>query len=133
MKHILNPLKYLAAIALAALAVSCATSLKDTENLAVAAGFRIITPTAPDQQALLKTLPAGKVTPITHEGKPYYVLPDLKNHQAYVGTPVEYQAYQKLRLEKQISNDNLQAAQMNQTTSMNWNAWGGWGAVGFRR
>jgi hypothetical protein len=128
MKHIWNPMKYLAIIALAVLAVSCA-DLKNKENLAVAAGFKVITPVKPDQQALLPTLPADKVTRITYEGKTYYVLPDVKNNVAYVGGPAEYQAYQKLRLDQQMSNDNLEAAQMNQSASMNWGAWGGWGRI----
>ena len=35
-----------------------------------------------------------------------------------------------MRLAKQISNNNLAAAQMNQMSSMNWGMWGGWGAWG---
>ncbi|HEY5893619.1 MAG TPA: hypothetical protein VIT91_10350 [Chthoniobacterales bacterium] len=136
MKPILITLKTLAAIVLAVLAVGCATDIQDQENLAVAAGFKIITPTKPDQQSILATLPAGKVTLVDYEGKSYFVLPDAKNNRAYVGGQNEYQAYQQLRLAKQLSNDNLQAAQMNQMNSMNWGAWGGWGMVGpmgFRR
>ena len=125
MKHIAKSIKCLSALAILALAVGCATDLQDTENLAVAAGFKAITPSTPDQVALLPTLPAGKVTPITYKGKSYYVLPDVKNNRAYVGGPKQYQAYQQLRLAKQISNDNLMAAQMNQDAA--WNSWGGWG------
>jgi hypothetical protein len=133
MKHILSSFKYLAAVALLALGAGCAADLHQNEDLAVAAGFKIITPTAPDQVALLPTLPTGKVTPITYKGKSYYVLPDLKNNRAYVGGPKQYQSYQQLRVQRQISNDNLMAAQMNQSASMNWNAWGGWGGAGWGR
>jgi hypothetical protein len=52
------------------------------------------------------------------------VQPDLPNNRAYVGTPKEYQAYQQLRLAKQLSNDNLMAAQMNQDAMDRWNVWG---------
>ena len=131
MKQIKTASKFLAAIAFATLAASCASDLKNKENLAVAAGFKVITPVKPDQVALLPTLPKDKVTQITHDGKTYYVLPDLKNNQAYVGGPAEYQAYRQLRLAKQISDDNLAAAQMNQMSSMNWGAWGGWGGYGW--
>jgi hypothetical protein len=130
MKQIHTAFKQLTTVALAVLAVACAAELKDKENLAVAAGFKVITPSTPDQIALLPTLPKGKVTRITHEGKTYYILPDVKNNQAYVGGPKQYQAYQQLRLAKQISNDNLEAAQMNQMASMNWGMWGGWGGWG---
>ena len=127
MKHILTSLKYLTALASLALAAGCATEQESQENLAVAAGFKVITPTKADQQAILAKLPARKVTPITYHGKSYYVLPDVKNNRAYVGRESEYQAYQRLRLAKQISNDNLMAAQMNEMNSMNWGGWGGWG------
>jgi hypothetical protein len=129
--HIQTATKFLAAIAFTVLAASCASELQEKENLAVAAGFKVITPVKPDQIALLPTLPKDKVTQVNYGGKTYYVLPDLKNNQAYVGGPAEYQAYRQLRLAKQISDDNLAAAQMNQAAAMNWGAWGGWGAPGW--
>lgn len=128
MKHIWNSLNYLALIALAVCAMSCA-DLKNKENLAVAAGFKIITPTTPDQEALLKKLPEDKVTRINYEGKTHFVLPDVKNNVVYVGNEANYEDYQKLRLEQQMSNDNLEAAQMNEEATMNWGAWGGWYGV----
>ena len=44
--------------------------------------------------------------------------------------PEQYQAYQQLRLANKLSNENLEAAQMNQMATMNWGAWGGWGGYG---
>jgi hypothetical protein len=32
-----------------------------------------------------------------------------------------------MRLQQQISNQNLEAASLNEEASMNWGAWGGWG------
>jgi len=125
MKHIV--VKGLAALTLLALAVGC-TSLQSKENMAVAAGFKALTPSKPSQVARLKSLPADKVTRITHKGKTYYVLPDVANNVAYVGGPQQYQSYQQLRLAKQMSDQRLEAAEMNEDASMNWGAWGGWGA-----
>jgi hypothetical protein len=130
MKQIHTTIKSLAVVALAALAVGCASELKEKENLAAAAGFKVITPTTPRQQELLPTLPKDKVTQINHEGKTYYVLPDAKNNRAWVGGPKQYQAYQQLRLQKQLSDQALETAQMNQMASMNWGMWGGWGGWG---
>ncbi len=66
MKQMQTKLKYLTALALLALAAGCTTSdLHQKENLAVAAGFKVITPTKPDQIALVAKLPADKVTPFT--------------------------------------------------------------------
>ena len=128
MKHIL--IKGLAAIALLTLVVGCANNLRSKENLAVAAGFKTITPSKPGQVARLKSLPADKVTRITHKGKTYYVLPDVANNVAYVGGPKQYQSYQQLRLARQLSNQNLEAAEMNEDATMNWGGWGGWGIGG---
>jgi hypothetical protein len=136
MKPILNPLKsVLITIAFAALAAGCASNnLLDRENVAVAAGFKIITPAKPEQQALLRKLPADKVTPIIYGGKPYYVLPDLINNQAYVGGPKQYQVYKQLRRKQQVDSDNDEASpdpvQVVEINSMNWGEWGGWGPMG---
>ncbi len=126
MTQILASLKYLVAIALLFLAAGCASDMKEKENLAVAAGFRAIAPTKPEQAALLTTLPADKVTPVNYEGRTYYVLPDAKNNQAFVGGPKQYRSYRQLRLAKQINNENLEAAEMNQDAAMNLSAWSGW-------
>ena len=104
MKSLIHALKFLLALALLALAAGCASSSKGTQDLAIAAGFKVITPVNPEQKALLQTLPEGKITQITHDGKLYYVLPDAPNNQAYVGGPNEYQVYQQMRVAKQISD-----------------------------
>jgi hypothetical protein len=92
-----------AVLALATLAVSCAPSgnLKSKEDLAIAANFKVIKPAKPDQKAILEKLPADQFTKITYGGKPYYVLPDRADHQAYVGGPKQFQAYQQLRQAKE--------------------------------
>ena len=133
MKYIVNPLKYLAVMALLALAVGCASEQENKQNLAIAAGFKVLTPRNAEQTNLLKSLPAGQVTRINYNGHTLFVLPDAKNNVAYVGRENEYQAYQQLRLAQNLSNQNLEAAQMNQMASMNygWNRWGGWGGWGW--
>jgi hypothetical protein len=131
MKPIHASLKIVAMLALVILGAGCASEFQDKKDLAIAAGFKVITPVQPDHVALLPTLPKGQITPIKHDGKPYYILPDAENNQAYVGGPAEYQAYEKLRIAKKISEDNLAAAQMNQMAAMNWGAWGGWGTMGY--
>ena len=131
MKPIQTILTTLSAIALLALAVGCA-STKSKENALVAAGFQIITPSTPAQEAKLQTLPAGKVTMIQHEGKTYYIFPDKAHNQAYIGGPKQLQAYQALRTEQQIASENLQAAELNQEPAFAWSGWGGWGRWGGR-
>lgn len=126
MRSALTTLKFLSVIALGVLAVSCASESENKQNLAVAAGFKLITPKSAEHQKILAELPPDKVTPVNYKGKTYYVLPDAANNQAYVGGAEQYQAYQQLRLAQHLSNQNLEAAQMNQMSTMNWGAWGGW-------
>jgi hypothetical protein len=73
---------------------------------------------------LLKTLQPGKISLITWKGQSFYVQPDVANNRAMVGTPAEYQAYQQLRLAKQMSNDNLMAAEMDSESMNRWGLWG---------
>jgi hypothetical protein len=128
--------KFLAALALVVLAAGCASynDTLDKENAAVGAGFKIITPTKPEQLALLQKLPPDKVTPITYGGKPYYILPDLANHRAYVGGPKQYQVYKQFRQKQEKNYENYEATpdqvQVVEYTGMNWGEWGGWGPMG---
>ena len=119
------------AIVLMALMVSCAstqTSVENKESMLVAAGFKVITPKTPAHQQKLQQLPPGKIAMIQKSGKTFYVYPDAARNQAYVGGPQEYQAYQQARLANKLSEENLETAEMYQDATMNWGAWGGWGA-----
>jgi hypothetical protein len=124
MKQSFTPFRVVGAIALLALAAGCATTNTSTTDLLTAAGFKLLTADTPKKQELLNTLPKGQLSLITWKGKSFYVQPATSANQAYVGTPAEYQTYQQLRLAKQLSNDNLMAAQMNQDAMDNWGVWG---------
>ena len=129
MKQIRVPFKMISVIALLALTVGCATttSTQNRESMLVAAGFKAVTPKTPAQQQKLQNLPPGKVTMINKKGETYYIFPDPAQNRAYVGGPNEYQAYQQLRAEKKLANENLETAEMYQDPMMGWGAWGGWG------
>jgi hypothetical protein len=45
-------------------------------------------------------------------------------------TLVLYQAYQQLRAQSQLAQENLQTAEMYQDAAMQWGAWGGWELAG---
>jgi hypothetical protein len=125
MKQSLKPFRIAAAIALLVLATGCAsTSSTSTTDMLTAAGFKLMTADTPKKQEVLNTLPKSQLSLVTYKGKNFYVQPAAASNQAYVGTPAEYQAYQQLRVAKQMSNDNLMAAQMNQDAMMSWGAWG---------
>ena len=127
MKQSFKPFRIFGAIALVALATGCATtsSTTATTDMLSAAGFKLLAADTPKKQELLSTLPKDQLSVVTWKGKTFYVQPAAAANQAYVGTPAEYQAYQQLRLAKQMSNDNLTAARMNNDAMMGWgNAWG---------
>jgi hypothetical protein len=126
--------RFLTTIALSMWALGCASHFQDKVNIAVAADFKVITPSKPDQQEILRKLPADKVTLIDYEGKPYYVLPDLKNNRAYVGGPKQYEEYQRLRRIQLQNSSNVEPTPVVDNTlhvhQVNWSGWGGWGGVG---
>jgi hypothetical protein len=124
MKQLRTSFNMVGVIALLALTLGCATTNSNSDLLS-AAGFKRIPADTPQKQELLKTLTPGKLSLITWKGKQFYVQPDVPDNLAFVGTPAEYQTYQQLRLARQLSNENLMAAQMNQTAMMGWGrAWG---------
>jgi N-methylhydantoinase A/oxoprolinase/acetone carboxylase beta subunit len=114
------------ACALAALAIGCA-SVQSTETLLSAAGFKIIPAATPQQQAHLKTLARDKVTMVERTGTNYFVFPDIKSQVLYVGQDAQYQEYQKLRLQHQMAEDQMQAAELD--SEPGWGVWGGFGGV----
>ncbi len=131
MKQIRVSFKMISAIALLALTAGCATTQTGTQNkesMLVASGFKTITPKTTTQQQKLQKLPPDKIAMIQKAGKTYYIFPDTAHNVAYVGGPNEYQAYQQLRAENKLAQENLESAELYQDASMNWGAWGGWGA-----
>ena len=112
MKQIFTRLNLIGAVALLALAVGCANT-QHTENLLLAAGFRTVIANTPQRQEQLKALTPNKVTLVQRKGRNYYVYADPANNQAFVGTPVEYQKYQQLRLANKLAQDQFETARLN--------------------
>lgn len=110
------------------LVVGCSTTAS-RENMLTAAGFSQVPANTPQRQAHLNSLPADKITPVQRNGSMYYTFADPKHNVLYVGTESQYQEYRRLRLQKQMADEQLAAAQMNEDAA--WNAWGPWGGPGF--
>ena len=108
--------------ALLALMTGCATTsqtdIQDKRNMLVAAGFKTITPKTPEQQQKLQQLQVGHVAQVQKKGKTYYVVADPPHNVVYVGGPKQYQAYQQLRVQKQLAEENLETAEMYQDAAM---------------
>jgi hypothetical protein len=119
------------ATVLLALMAGCATtttSTQDKASMLVAAGFKTITPKTVAQQQKLQQLQTGQVAKIQRNGKTYYIVADPPRNVVYVGGPTEFRAYQQLRAQRQLAQENLQTAEMYQDAAMDWGRWGGWGA-----
>jgi len=125
MKQTFKPIGIIAGIALIIMATGCATTqTAQTTEMLTAAGFKLVSADTPKKQELLRSLPADQLSMITWKGKTFYVQPDVSQNRAYVGTPVEYHAYERLRMERQLRNDRLLAAEMDYSSMGRWNAWG---------
>src|SRR6266496_4982676 len=128
---------YSIGVACTVLLAGCATTQSSTQNresMLVAAGFKVITPKTAAQQQKLQGLPPGKVTMIQKGGKTYYIFPYPANNRAYIGRPKDYQAYQQLRAENKLTQEDVETAEMYQDAEMQWSLWGGgeggWGPMG---
>jgi hypothetical protein len=76
--------------------VGSAVATPNAENLLLSAGFKAKVATTAKQRQELKTLPEGRVSPVTQKGKTFYIYPDAPRNQIYVGNKAQYQAYQSL-------------------------------------
>ena len=123
-KTILFPL--LTSMCVLALFAGCASlDASNQESLLAAAGFRARTPQTPKQQELYAATPAYKVQQGTIDGKIFYAYKDEKKGVAWVGGEAEYQKYQQLAIQQNISQNYYQAAQMNDDIAWRWRgAWG---------
>ena len=115
-----------------ALAAGCAAIQKsdtlDMERTLSAAGFQMNLADTPERLAQLASMTQRKLVPHQKDGDIRYVYADATYCKCvYVGTEKAYQRYQKLAIQKQIADEQRQAAEMNQDAAMNWDTWGPWG------
>jgi hypothetical protein len=81
-----------------------AADTRSTEELLGAAGFQRKAADTPEKLARLRTLPPRKVVLRPRDGAPHYVYADPTVCTCiYAGTEQQYQAFTKLRREKQIA------------------------------
>jgi len=100
-----------------------------TERILAAAGFQMKLASTADQTAHLNSfVPQRKLVPQQVNGELRFVWADATYCKCvYVGTQAAHGRFQKLALEKQMSDQQLEAASANEAASMNWGPWGGWG------
>jgi len=121
--------KVLGAMVLGGLLASCATmsaqKAKDTEQLLVAAGFKMTLADTPVKMAHLKTLTQNKIVPHQKDGAAYYIYADATNCQCfYWGQAQAYQKFQQLQAQQNIAAEDRMSAEMNEQEEMDWNTMG---------
>lgn len=117
------------AVACAVVQLTACASLEekvqDTEQLLAAAGFKINYAQTAEQQANVKGMTQLKLVAHPKDDKVMYVYADANICQCvYVGDADAYTRFQKLAVEKQIADEQRQAAETNLDATMNWGMWG---------
>src|SRR5437667_529623 len=116
------------ALTAAMMLTGCATirgsDARSTEQLLAAAGFVMRPADTAERQQRLAALPPYRLESRTKDGKVVYTYADPGACQClYVGGSKEYAEYQRLRVQRQIAEDQAWAAQ---ETQMDWGIWGPW-------
>ena len=98
-----------------------------TERLLAAAGFKMQFADTAEQTDQLKNTAQRTLVPKRRGDNVYYIYADaLACHCLYVGNEQAYQRYQQLALKKQIANQEVMAAEMNEDNALDWDSWGVW-------
>jgi hypothetical protein len=114
-------LALIVALPLAGCAAIQRSEAKDKEQLLAAAGFQAKPADTPEKLANLRTMPPRQLVSHAKDGKFVYSYADPDYCQClYVGGPTEYSAYQRLAVQKEIAEEQREAA-------MDWDMWGPWG------
>jgi hypothetical protein len=101
------------------------------EPVLAAAGFRRLPADTPEKVAHLQKLPPLKLTPRKHKGQLQYAYADpYACHCLYVGDEQAYQQYQRLSLEKNLADEERQAAMANQAAAAEMDSVDFWGPFG---
>jgi hypothetical protein len=100
---------------------------ENTENLLSAAGFDVIPANSPARQKSLSALTPFTIVRNWDGDEARYAYADPEQNILFSGNQSAYAKYQQFRLQQQIANANIQAAQLNMNAAHQWNDWACWG------
>jgi len=128
----------LVSLALVAGSTGCATSKdeqaaqqREKEQWLVSAGFKVIAATTPEQQQMLRTLPADRVSAVRRKGQLYFVYPVPAQNVLYLGKNSQYLDYRFLAQQpREQALVKQEVESINRSlASPGWEApWGDWDA-----
>jgi hypothetical protein len=113
---------------MASLSACASMGAENTEDTLSASGFQMKVADTPQKMALLQAMTQNKIMVHAKNGVNYYLYADAAGcHCLYGGVEANYQRYQQLRIAQNIADEQVAAAEMNQSAMMNWGGWGPWG------
>jgi hypothetical protein len=115
----------LALLSVLVVLAGCATLVQQRETVLAATGFKTKPATTPQQVAMLGKLPTDRISPISHHGHVLFVYPDPKKNVLYVGSPTEYAAYKKIRVEKKLAAEEQTATFQQRDKWADMDGWKG--------
>jgi hypothetical protein len=96
-----------------------------TESTLAAAGFQMKPADTPKREASLAQFPVRKMVSRVHEGQVTYFYADPDFCKClYFGNQKQYGRYKELAIQQQIAQEQVDAAEMNENTAMDWGMWG---------
>lgn len=126
-------MRRIASLAIVALVVSllpACTYIKrqdadQVESTLAAAGFKMKPADTPERLAKLQSMPVRKIVTDQRDGETVYLYADPDFCKClYVGRQEQYDRYQRLAIQRQIAQDRVQAAEMDEDAAMDWGMWG---------
>ena len=118
-----SPIVAIVLLVMAGFAGCASYDAQNKESLLIAAGFRARTPSTATQQAMFSRMTPYKLERRIRNGKVLYAFADKQQNVVYIGGEPEYQQDKQVALQKSIAEDQLEAAQINEETSL-YNDWG---------
>jgi len=116
-------------VAAAALIAGCTYIRKEeadqVESTLAAAGFQARPADTPEKLSKLQALPLRKLSSKVKDGELIYFYADPNFCKClYVGDQSAYARYQQLAIQQRIAQEQVDAAQMDENTAMDWGMWG---------
>jgi hypothetical protein len=100
---------------------------RETGDILVAAGFQTKPADTPERVQQLDAIPALKIVSQSKDGHVVYHYADPYACQClYVGDEDAYGRYKRLALQKQVTEERLQAAEAEEGAAIDWSLWGPW-------
>ncbi len=101
--------------------------VREIEDMLAASGFVMRPVDSADKAANLQTLPPRKLVMQQREGQPYYLYADPDVCKCvWAGDQKAYAQFQQMRIQKQIADEQLAAAQAYRDAALNWDLWSPW-------